>query len=75
VVAFCSHQIIGGSIRCVPTRATVVSVEYGNTSNPEQQLTVEVRGAAVDCPPNTFEVMTFRNGASRTTVSFTLIVP
>jgi hypothetical protein len=67
VVASRSHQIIGGSIRCVPTRATVVSVEYGNASNPEQQLTVEVRGAVRghDLP---------QRGVAND-VSFTLIVP
>ena len=62
-----------------PTRPTVASVEYGNTTNPgDPTLNVEVRGDSGDCPPNppnTFEVLTFRNGVFTNDVSFTLIVP
>jgi hypothetical protein len=58
-----------------PTRPTVASVEYGNTSNQEDQLTVAPRGANNLCPDNTFEVHTYRTGAESDTVSFTLLVP
>jgi hypothetical protein len=59
----------------VPYVPTVASVEYGNTSTQTDQVIVEVRGANVDCPANTFEVYTYRNGALVDDISFTLIVP
>lgn len=59
----------------VPTRPTVASVEYGNTANVGDTLIVEVRGATVTCPANTFEVYTYRNGALANDVAFTMIVP
>jgi hypothetical protein len=61
----------GGS----PTRPTVASVEYGNSTTQTDQLIVEVRGATVDCPANTFELRTYRNGALANDIAFTLIVP
>ena len=58
-----------------PIVPTVASVEYGNTATQTDQLIVEVRGTNIDCPDNTFEVHTYRNGAPSDTVAFTLIVP
>ena len=58
-----------------PFVPTVASVEYGNTGTQTDQLIVEVRGATVDCPVNTFEVHTYRNGVLANDVAFTLIVP
>ena len=58
-----------------PTRPTVASVEYGNSAMQQQTLIVEVRGATNDCPANTFEVRTYRNGALANDIAFTLVVP
>lgn len=58
-----------------PTRPTVASVEFGNTSTQTDQLIVETRGANNLCPVNTFEVHTYRNGADASSVAFTFIVP
>lgn len=58
-----------------PTRPTVASVEYGNTSTPTDTLTVAPRGGTFDCPGGTFEVRTYRNGALADNVAFTLVVP
>jgi hypothetical protein len=69
--AVLAQAFIGGE----PRRPTVASVEYGNTGTQTNELIVEVRGATVDCPLNTFEVHTYRNGALVNDVAFTLIVP
>jgi hypothetical protein len=69
--AVLAQAFSGGS----PTRPPVASVEYGNTANQGNELIVQVRGATVDCPANTFEVRTYRNGAVQNDVAFTLIVP
>ena len=59
----------------VPYVPTVATVEYGNTGTQTDQVIVEVRGANVDCPANTFEVYTYRNGVLANDIAFTLIVP
>jgi len=56
-------------------RPTVASVEYGNTGTQTDSLIVQTRGATVNCPPNTYEVRTYRNGALADDVAFTFIVP
>jgi hypothetical protein len=71
VAAVVGQAFSGGD----PTRATVASVEYGNTGTQTDQLIVEPRGATITCPSNTFEVHTYRNGAAADDVSFTLVVP
>jgi hypothetical protein len=58
-----------------PTRATVASVEYGNTSTQTDTLIVQVRGGTFNCPSSTFEVRTYRNGALADNVAFTVVVP
>ena len=66
-----------------PTRPAVASVEYGNTFDQDDEVIVQVRADSFDCPPNTFEVVTYRGlhqtppmpNALANDVSFTLIVP
>ena len=58
-----------------PSRPTVGSVEFGNTTSPGDRLTVAPRGINATCPSNTFEVRTYRNAVLANNVSFTLIVP
>jgi hypothetical protein len=59
----------------VPYVPTVASVEYVNTSGDSDEVTVWVSGAPDDCPANTFEVHTYRNGVLADNVAFTLIIP
>ena len=59
-----------------PIRPTVASVEFGNSGAPQTDvLIVQVRGATINCPDNTFEVRTYRNAALADNVAFTLLVP
>jgi hypothetical protein len=59
----------------VPTRPTVATLEYLNSTTRGAQATVEVFGAPDQCPPNTFQVGTFNGDQFTNDISFTLIVP
>ena len=59
----------------VPTRPTVATPEYLNSTTRGAQATVEVFGAPDECPPNTFQVGTFNGDQFTNDVAFTLIVP
>jgi hypothetical protein len=59
----------------VPTRPTVATLEYLNSTTRGAQATVEVFGAPDECPPNTFQVGTFNGDQFTNDISFTLIVP
>jgi hypothetical protein len=61
----------GGS----PTRPAMATLEWGNTSNQTQTLSVLARGFTGNCPSNRYEVRTYRNGALSDTVAFFVIVP
>lgn len=59
-----------------PTRPTVASVEFGNTSDPAAgDAVVSPRGANSTCGANLLEVRTYLAGALSNAVSFTMIVP
>lgn len=58
-----------------PNRPFVASIEYGNTTTQTDTLSVQVRGINAECPNNTFEVHTYRNGALSNTIAFTVVIP
>lgn len=55
--------------------STIAVPEYGNTSNQGEQITVYGRGANSECGPNLIEVHTFRGGAQRDDVAFSVVLP
>lgn len=58
-----------------PIVPTIATPEYGNTSRQGEDITVYGRGANSICGPNLIEVHTFREGAERDDVAFSVVLP